>query len=181
MARGNRALTRNSLTSIFICLLAGCASTTTLDVTGLRQGLPPLCPPEERPLLLVLWSAQWRPDQKDVAARDDAAWQGIQRYFIHSRCKAEIRHADAMPGDASAYGRVVVLTVRELGPVLHIGSPSLLEGGTEVVVDVKAFNNVTGAQLVDLRMHWRDGGPFVIKGVGTLADDMTEALRATFE
>jgi hypothetical protein len=75
----------------------------------------------------------------------------------------------------------VLLTVRELGPVVRIGSPSLLEGGTEVVVDVKAFNNVTGAHLVDLRMHWRDGGPFVIKGVGTLAQDMTDALRATFE
>jgi len=163
------------------CLLAGCASTTTIDVTGSRQGIPPLCPLDELPAMLVLWTTQWRPDQKDVAERDAAEWQGIQRYFVRSRCKAEIRNTGTVPADTKAFGRIVVLTVRELGPVVRIGTPSLLEGGTEVVVDVKALNNVTGARLADLRMHWKDGGPFVIKGVGTLAADMAEALRATFE
>ena len=164
-----------------LCLLAGCASTTTIEVTGSRHGIPPLCPLDELPAMLVLWSTQWRPDQKDPAERDTAAWQGIQRYFIRSRCKAEIRNTGTVPADTRAFGRVVLLTVRELGPVVRLGAPRLLEGGTEVVVEVKAFDNVTGAQLADLRMHWKDGGPFVIKGVGTLADDMAEALRATFE
>jgi hypothetical protein len=129
----------------------------------------------------VLWSTQWRPDQKDPAGRDAAAWQGIQRYFFRSLCKVEIRNSGTVPADAKAFGRVVLLTVRELGPVVRIGSPSLLEGGTEVVMDVKATSNATGAQLADLRMHWKDGGPFVIKGTAGLAEDMQEALRATFE
>ena len=171
---------RRGLTPILL-LLAGCASTTTIEVTGSRHGIPPLCPLDELPAMLVLWTTQWRPDQKDAAGRDAAAWQGIQRYFVRSRCKAEIRNTGTIPADTKAFGRIVLLTVRELGPVVRIGSPTLLEGGTEVVVDVKAINNLTGAQLADLRMHWKDGGAFVIKGVGSLAEDMAEALRATFE
>jgi hypothetical protein len=32
--------------------------------------------------------------------------------------------------------------------------------------------------LADLRTHWQHGGPGVIKGVGTLEDDMRAALAA---
>ena len=175
-----RRKARSFALALGICL-AGCATTTKIDVIGSRSGLPPLCPPDELPVMLVLWTTQWRPEQKDAAERDEAAWQGIQKYFVRSRCKAEIRNTDTIPADAKSFGRLVVLAVRELGPVVRIGTPNLVEGGTEVVVDVKAFNNPAGTQLADLRMHWQNGGPFVIKGVASLAQDMTETLRAVFE
>lgn len=128
---------------------------------------------------LVIWAAQWRPDQKDVAARETAAWEGIQQYVIRLNCRTEIRAGTALPGDAAAFGRVLAVTVRELGPVLRITLPSIVEGGTEVVVEVRVFDGRSGAALADLRTHWRHGGPFFIEGTGSLQRDMTEALAAT--
>jgi len=127
---------------------------------------------------LVIWAAQWRSDQKDVPARETAAWEGIQQYFIRLNCHTEIRAGTALPGDASAFGRVVAVTVRELGPVLRITLPSILEGGTEVVVQIRVFDGRSGAQLADLRTHWQHGGPFFVSGTGSLERDMTEALAA---
>ena len=160
-------------------LLGGCA-TTQVDVSGTRAGQP-LCPDAERPTALVLWSTHWRPDQKDVLEREAAAWQGIEQFFVRSSCRTEIRNSAAVPADASAYGRIVLLTVRELGPVLRIGSPSLIAGGTEVMIETKVIDGRSGKPLAELRTHWQNGGAFVIKGVGSLGQDMTEALAATFQ
>jgi hypothetical protein len=132
---------------------------------------------------LVLWTAKWRPDQKDVPEREAAAWQGIQRFFIGSSCfgKTEIRSGEGLPADATSFGRVIAITVRELGPVVRIGLPVLLEGGTEVVVEIRVSDGRTGESLADLRTHWQNGGTFVIKGVGTLEQDMAAALAAALK
>lgn len=132
---------------------------------------------------LVLWAPKWRPEQKDVPEREAAAWQGIQKFFIGSSCfgKTEIRGGEGVPADAASFGRVIAITVRELGPVVRIGSPSLVEGGTEVVLETKVFDGRSGASLADLRTHWRHGGAFVIRGVATLEADMAAALEATFK
>ena len=131
-------------------------------------------------VVLVLWSTKWRPDQKDVAEREAAAWQGIQQFFIRSSCRTEIRSADAVPADTRGFGKVVAISVRELGPVVRIGLPVPLEGGTEVVFESKVLDGRDGKTLAELRTHWQNGGPFVLKGTRTLAEDMTSALTATF-
>jgi hypothetical protein len=163
------------LAPIFL-LLAGCAS-TKVDVTGPGAGSA-LCEPRQPSL--VLWTAQWRPDQKDAAGRETAAWQGIEQFFLHSSCfgRAEVHNASAPPAGATGFGRIIAITVRELGPVVRIGSPSLVEGGTEVVIETRVTDG-NGRLLADLRTHWQHGGAFVIKGTGSLERDMTEALRAT--
>jgi hypothetical protein len=159
-------------------VIAGCAS-TRVEITGPRSAIP-LCQPAWP--TLVLWSAKWRPDQKDVVARETAAWQGIQKFFIGSSCfgGAEIREGGSPPADTSSYGRVVLVTVRELGPIVRIGSPSVLEGGTEVVIETKVLDGRSRQTLADLRTHWQNGGPFVVKGVATLEQDMRSALEAAF-
>ena len=164
--------------AVYLCLaLAGCAS-TKVDISGSADRPP--CRPDLS--TLVLWTAKWRPDQKDIPERETAAWHGIQKFFIGSSCfgTAEIRSSTALPSDTAAFGRVIAITVRELGPVVRIGLPSLVEGGTEVVIEIKVFDGRTREPLADLRTHWQNGGAFVIKGVGTLEQDMTAALVATF-
>jgi len=76
---------------------------------------------------------------------------------------------------------VVVVTVRELGPTLALGaSPALVDGATEVRLDLAVS---TRAQPVPraFTVHWRNGGPGVVKGVATLAQDMQAALAAALQ
>jgi hypothetical protein len=69
--------------------------------------------------------------------------------------------------------------VRELGPIIRLfGLPALVEGGTDVVLELKVFDVRTGESLADFRTHWQNGGAFVIKGVKTLPQDMASALEA---
>lgn len=167
------------LTPIFLAAcLAGCAS-TRVEVSGPGAGTL-LCLPGEKAPTLVLWSTHWRPDQKDILEREAAAWRGIQQFFIRSSCRTEIRSAAEIPADTAAFGRVVAITVRELGPVLRIGLPVPVEGGTEVVLESKVLDGRSGKALAELRTHWQNGGAFVVKGTRTLAEDMTAALVATF-
>uniref|UniRef100_UPI002600E11D hypothetical protein n=1 Tax=uncultured Methylibium sp. TaxID=381093 RepID=UPI002600E11D len=68
----------------------------------------------------------------------------------------------------------------ELGPRLLVGLPMLIEGGTEVVIDVRVLRRTDGERLMDTRTQWRNGGTFVIKGVGSLDVDLSAALRSAF-
>jgi hypothetical protein len=145
---------------------------------------------------LVLWGPVWRPNQKDVPFREVAARQGVEHYFATSGCfeRAEIRR---LPGGGAALvpstpellslataqdpqpDRLIVVTVRELGPVIRfLGSPALIEGGTEVVLEVIVLDVRTGTPLASSRTHWQNGGAFVIKDTRTLPQDMSDALRA---
>lgn len=74
--------------------------------------------------------------------------------------------------------RVLVIVVRELGPVLRLGIPSLVEGGTEGVLQLRVLDVRAAKPMVDVRTHWQNGGMFVIKGVGSLEQDMSAALAA---
>jgi heat shock protein HslJ len=161
----------------FCLLLAGCA-TTKVETTG--EAARPLCRPQLS--AVVQWTPAWRPDQKDVAQREAAAQRGIARFFAESGCfgKVSLHRAGALAFERPAFDRTFFITVRELGPVLRIGAPSLLEGGTEAVIEVRAFDVRTGQQLADLRIHWRSGGAFVVKGTGSLEQDMAAALAAAF-
>ena len=184
--------------------LSGCASTTT-DVTG--QALQaPLCGSASAPApasmaVAVLWGPSWRPDQKEPPLREAAALQGIQQFFATQRCLTDVaiqritipaqnaRLSDAALLDmakalAPHADKVVLIVVRELGPQLRIGLPTLVEGGTEVVVDVRvvgAQHQVLPAQAQFLaQVHWQKGGPFYVKGVKSLDQDMQAALASVF-
>lgn len=171
-----------------LCLLlavGGCASTTTVDLVPSPQA--PVCDATAHALLL--WAPQWRPDQKDVADREAAAADGLGRFVATAGCfaSATLRR---VPGSAAERARhaateadagqqtVVLITVRELGPTLRLGaSPALVDGATEVVLDVAVS---TPAQPAARRfsLRWRSGGPGVVKGVASLADDLRAALAA---
>ena len=75
--------------------------------------------------------------------------------------------------------RLLVLTVRELGPTVKLlSSAALVEGGTEVVVDVAEFRPGQREPQRQWTVRWQDGGPGVVKGVQTLPDDLAAALKA---
>jgi hypothetical protein len=72
--------------------------------------------------------------------------------------------------------------VRELGPVLRIGaSPALIEGGTEVLLDVTVYLKGRPASPQRFTAHWMHGGAGVVKGVASLPDDMVAALKASLQ
>jgi hypothetical protein len=180
---------------ISLAALAGCAS-TTVEFSGNRPASP-LCPsPVATGSTVVLWGPQWRPDQKDAPLREAVAEQGLKDYVANSPCfrNSEIRRV-ALPTAASAEQlrqlaraassgaeRVVVVAVRELGPVVKLfSSAALVEGGTEVVLQVSTFGAAESAPATQFTVHWKNGGAGVIKGVATLPQDMRSALAAAFE
>lgn len=131
----------------------------------------------------------WRADQKDVPAREAAASEGITHFFAQSSCFAStlvervpqpspsLIEATVISADA-LYDRLIVITVRELGPILKIGSSAaLVEGGTEVVLDVSEYK-LPDPLPRKFSIHWRHGGPGVVKGVASLPQNMQAALAA---
>lgn len=162
--------------------LSGCA-TTTVTLTPAPQ--PSVC--DAQADALIVWATRWRPDQKDVADRTAAAASGIQAFFRQSGCFArhevrfvpDVDEAARTAPAAGAFSRVVSIAVRELGPTLQIGSSAgLVEGGTEVVLQVSEHVLADPPRSRNFTVHWRHGGPGVIKGVATLVDDLQAALAA---
>lgn len=76
---------------------------------------------------------------------------------------------------------VIFIVVRELGPKILIGSSSIVEGGAEAVLDVRTVDLRNDQSLVNVRVHWQNSGPFYIKGVKTLDQDIKAALKSVFE
>lgn len=166
-------------------MLAGCAS-TTVRVTPSPQA--PVCDP--RSAALVLWAPEWRPDQKDVVQREAAAASGLDEFFRRSGCfaRTQLRRvtdlasgtiaaeiADARGGES--FDAVVTIAVRELGPVVKLlASPALVDGATEVVLQVSQYVPPDAVQPRAFTVHWENGGPGVLKGVESLPRDMEEAL-----
>ena len=183
----------------FICgsllaaaFLTGCAS-TKVETTGspLKE---PLCRTDSPSVsTLVYWGTKWRPDQKEPRLREAAALRGIQDFLSRSGCLSVIAvnrltneqlpesNEDLMRvasiSDFKSQ-RVLLIVVRELGPRLLVGIPVILEGGTEVLIDVRVINAATSESLATTQILWRNGGTFVIKGIKTLDQDMSAALRS---
>lgn len=185
--------TRSCTALVTLLLFTGCASTKIE-----RAGSPltePLCQTGAPAVsAAVFWAPQWRPDQKQPPLREAAALRGIQDFFGHLQCLTvsgvnRLSAEQVPPSDqellrlATSHSpspeRVVLIIVRELGPRLVIGIPAVVEGGTEVVVNVRVLNALTSESLADVRTSWRNGGTFVIKGVKSLDQDMNAALSAT--
>lgn len=185
MARSERLA--HALIGVYCCaLLAGCAS-TTVALTPSPQ--LPVC--DRTATALVLWAPQWRSDQKDVAEREEAAATGLKNFLAGSRCfaRSELRRipdlgpaavAAEMADAAGKFIRVVAIGVRELGPVVKLlSSAALVEGGTEVVLQVTTYS-APGATTNprEFAVQWKNSGPGVVKGVASLASDMEAALLA---
>ena len=118
---------------------------------------------------MILWTTRWRSDQKDVADREAAAADGLGRFFAQSGCfaAASVRRLsedstgiveDAVAEARARQEKVVVVAVRELGPTVRIGSPALVEGGTEVVLDLTAYESAKSMPRA-FSVYWRHGGP----------------------
>lgn len=169
-------------------LLAGCASTSVLTEPPSQS---PVCAAAETGL--IVWAPWWRADQKDVAAREEAAAAGIAEFFASSGCFAhsEIRRVPALPatvavepspGRPGPVTRLVGVEVRELGPVVRLlGSAALVDGGTEVVLRIVEYAAPAGTQQRQFLVRWRNGGPGVVKGVASLPGDMQSALEAALQ
>lgn len=177
--------THTRVASLCAVLLAACAST---NVTLAPSPQAPVC--DRTSTALVLWAPQWRPDQKDVAAREEAAASGLASFFAGSSCfaRTDLRRVSSVSTSAvtaelaasgGQFNAVVTIAVRELGPVVKLlSSASLVEGGTEVLLQVTSRQVQSSSQAREFTVHWRDGGPGVIKGVAGLPSDMSAALRA---
>ncbi|GMV68814.1 MAG: hypothetical protein AMXMBFR76_12530 [Pseudomonadota bacterium] len=173
-------------------LLAGCAS-TTVETSGTPLGRPLCASAESRLPVAIYWMPRWRPDQKEPAAREALAQRGIEDFVARHPCLTltaleRLPAGAGVPSDvvlrreAAALNpppeRVVLIVVRELGPRLLIGLPMGVEGGTEVVIEVRVLDPAATAPLADARTQWRNGGKFVVKGVRSLERDMSAALAA---
>jgi hypothetical protein len=140
----------------------------------------------------IVWVTNWRLDQKDIPARESAASEGIGQFFERSACfsSASVHHLPeysapsiqaAVTDAATRYEKVVLVVVRELGPTLKLGaSLALLEGGTEVVLEVSEYVPANPAPRT-FSVQWRSGGAGVIKGVATLPQDMQAALASALQ
>ena len=180
---------------VTLCImLLGCAS-TRVETTGSAMQEPLCQAGAEKLTALVYWGPKWRPDQKEPPLREAAALRGIQDFFTSSDCVAGVvirrlpgEPSNQVPSDEQllrlaaasvpAPDRVLLIVIRELGPKLIIGIPMLVEGGTEAVLEVRVHDVRTSEVMAAIRTHWQNGGTFVIKGVKTLDQDMSAALRA---
>ena len=183
MQRGFRSLPL--VTSLVAAALLGaCAGTPSTRVTLTPPDQAPVCQPQSALKASVLWRTQWRADQKDVPDREAAAAQGITRFFADGVCFQSAEVVRTQVGGSAfdvpaGSDRLIVLTVRELGPTVKLlSSAALVEGGTEVVVDVALYGPERREADREFSIRWQDGGPGVVKGVQTLPSDMAAALKA---
>jgi len=162
-------------------LMAGCSATVaTLNPSPQK----PVC--ERTSSALVLWDTQWRQDQKDIAEREFAAETGLRQFLVHSGCFAhsELRRMNIndlgpLKGSDDRFDKVIVISVREIGPIVMLFSAEgMIEGGTEVVLNITEYAPPELNPKRQFTVNWFNGGGFVIKGVESLPNDMQEALRA---
>ena len=72
-----------------------------------------------------------------------------------------------------------MITVRELGPIVKLfASLALVEGGTDVLLDFVSFDPKRPGSRVAFSVHRQNGGPWALKGVASLPDDLEAALAA---
>ena len=180
------------VTLIAMILTMGCAS-VKVEITG-SQLKTPLCTSDTSPVsTVVYWGPQWRPNQKEPKLREAAALQGINDFLKGIRCITvlgvrRLTWESERPSNNNILkltsesrlkpARVLLIVIRELGPHLKIGLPSIIEGGTEVKIDVEVLDTQTLMSLSSTQTRWTNGGTFVIKGTSSLSQDISSALSA---
>jgi len=171
-------------------LFTGCAS-LKLDTSGSKI-ITPLCNKYEPDIeTIVLWGTLWRANQKEPLLRESMAKQGIEKFVNETQC-INVRHIQQINIDKKAptnktlignaakqsANKLLFILVRELGPTLELGIPSIIKGHTEVVLEVKVIDLISYSITNSSKVHWRHGGNFVIKGTNSLPDDMASALHS---
>jgi hypothetical protein len=120
--------------------------------------------------------------------REAAAEAGLKEFLQSSGCFAgfELRRlpntaasvvATEITSASGRFNKVITITLRELGPVIKLlSSPALIEGGTEVLLQVVEYTPPDEVQSRTFTIYCQNGGPGVIKGVGSLPQDIQTAL-----
>lgn len=185
------------MSAFSIVVFGGCAATqvTTHAVGNTMSSTSAMA---TKQTALILWGTAWRTNQKEVALREGMAGRGITQYFSTAPCFSKVEILKSAAGreavgmsDVEAlnfaaaagkeYGLIILVRVEELGPLIMIHpSPVLWEGGTEVALRVRVLNTRTAALETDTAIHWRNSGPFVLKGTRTLEQDIQAALASVF-
>ena len=181
---------------VFAALVVASCASTRFAVSGQLPEQPVCQTSSEDATAVILWGPRWRPNQKDVPLREAAAQRGIAHFFSSSGCvanatilrtvgdrnaidlsPAEVRAVIAAEATTPQY--VLSITVRELGPIVTLfSSLALVDGGTEVVLEIRALAPATGQSTSAFTAHWQNGGRWVLKGVATLEYDIACALQA---
>lgn len=181
----NSTRSQNLIIAAASVALCGCVATTSTQMTPSPQSR--VC--ERSSSALIVWAPRWRVDQKDVVEREAAASDGIAQFFKKTGCFASVSikrvpqlSASTIQSAAteatSHHDRLIAIAIREFGPIVKIGSSlALVEGGTEVVLDIEEFKSPSQL-LRSFSVHWRNGGPGVIKGAETLPQDIQSSLAA---
>ena len=182
---GRFARRRSAMALAAAASLAGCA-TTSVSIVPSPQA--PVCQPNQS--ALVLWAPHWRADQKDVPDRERAAEAGTARFLATGHCfaSADLKRTATLSQDeirahlaaaGKSYDKLIAVRVRELGPVVKLmASAALVEGGTEVGLEITEYRIATTEPTRFFTVHWTHGGPGVVKGIASLPEDMAMALAA---
>ncbi len=148
---------------------------------------------------LVLWGTAWRKDQKEKELREEIASKSLSKYLSSSKCfynykllkeingKSAITLSDIEAINFSKtletnYDNIIFIRLEELGPLLNLNlSLVLFDGATEVKLRVRSVDTKTNSLEYDNQSQWKNGGPYVIKGINTLEQDMYDSLKNIFE
>lgn len=168
---------------VIAAMLGGCA-TTRVDISPSPQ--TPVC--DSAASALIFWAPQWRQNQKDASKRETAADTGLKEFLQTSGCfkNSELRRVASLTltvvtsefaSTNRPFNKVVVITLQELGPVVKLlSSLALIDGGTEVMLQVTEYIPSAENPTRTFIVHWENGGPGIIKGVASLPQDMRAAL-----
>lgn len=181
----------------FLFLISSCSSTNVIfhksgnDITSNSYIKNPI---------LVLWGTAWRKDQKEPKLREEIASKSIDKFFLESKLFSDIKllktykdkpvinfsDVEALEVNKNEYNnkyqKIIFLRVEELGPTLNLYlSPILFDGSTEVKLRVRILDTNSTSLDSDIYSEWKNGGPFVLKGVKTLEQDMYDNLKSIFE
>ncbi|MFC4424834.1 hypothetical protein [Deinococcus navajonensis] len=192
---GHRAFAQRARLTWFAAialLLSGCA-TTRLSATGTPPGK--ICSTDHSQVpTTIFWTTYWRPDQKEPALREAAALHGMETFASGQPCLTTSRiqrlpltsllsEQEMLALTASLAPesrRSIIIVVRELGPMVRLGFPVLVAGGTEVMMELLVLDAPGKKAVFHTRVHWEHGGPFYLRDTANLDKDMSAALCAAF-
>lgn len=173
-------------------ILAGC-STVSID-DAVSTGKPPLCKIGSPFLgkVAVVLKTNWRTNQKEPEARANMARKAIKAAFSNFSCGSlstpgglflfPVMTSGQEPALRKQFGEkgvstLVIITLKELGPLLKISLPALWTGETEIKFDMRVVKTQTGEELLNLIHHRLDGGPFVIRNAQQSSKVFEGALK----
>lgn len=149
--------------------------------------------------VLVLWGTAWRKDQKEPKLREEFASNTINKFFLESKLFTDVKviktykeknvinfsDTEALEINKNEYNnkyqKIIFLRVEELGPTINLYlSPILFDGSTEVKLRIRVLDTNSTFLDNDIYSEWKNGGPFVLKGIKTLEQDMYDNLKSIF-